>query len=160
MPRRDVAKPNVVERSAAVLMLSHCVPQPEGSAERVEAWRLLNEAASRGRVYLACVHDGPASLLEWRRLTWLAEAIVLEAPSFPSRVLRRVSKSLAHTTAAGVLRPVADAWQRQISFHAAVWTHPAFDRIIHPHLPFLSTDARIDAGSSLPLSVGELAKAA
>lgn len=133
MPRLDVIKPRITEAPASLLMISHCVPQPEGSVDRVAAWDLLNEAASLGVVYLACLYDGPVSLTQWRRLTWLAEVIVLEYPSLKTRLLRYISEVRAVSTAAEDLRPLISIWQREMLFNAVICTRPAFEGMIQPH---------------------------
>lgn len=151
MPRFEVNKPRIAEAPASLLMISHCVPQPEGSVDRVAAWELLNEAASLGVVYLACLHDGPVSLTQWRRLTWLAEVIVLEYPSLNTRLMRFVSVVRADIAAARDLHPLITAWQRETFFNAVVCTRPAFEGMIQPYA-LISPNMSMDNESG-PISI-------
>ncbi len=51
-----------------LLMLSHCVPDALGHAERARAWQLLHLCHRTHDVSVACVQDGPVHLAQWRSI--------------------------------------------------------------------------------------------
>ena len=67
----------------ALLMLSHCVPDPMGTADRARAWQMLRLASQTHDVHLACIKDEPVHLDQWRKVHSQTHTIVVE--SSPAR---------------------------------------------------------------------------
>jgi hypothetical protein len=104
----------------ALLMLSHVLPQADGSDQRQRAWQLLTTAARTHRVYLACLVDGPAQLEHWRALQPYTAACLMEAPAAglgfdPQAHAQRCSRSLG-----SALQP----WLAQTRFDAVIASSP------------------------------------
>lgn len=62
----------------ALLMLSHCVPDPMGTADRARAWQMLRLASQTHDVHLACIKDEPVHLNQWRKVQSQTDTIVVE----------------------------------------------------------------------------------
>ncbi len=62
----------------ALLMLSHCVPDPMGTADRARAWQMLRLASQTHDVHLACIKDEPVHLNQWRQVNSQTHTIVVE----------------------------------------------------------------------------------
>ena len=113
----------------AILMLSHCVPDAVGSADRTRAWQLLRLAGHHHRVSLACLMDSPVNLAQWRTVLGQAEQAVIEA-SPP----RRWWAGLSHdprgntttwaTQPGGPLAETIGRWVSRERFDAVLCTHP------------------------------------
>lgn len=73
-----------------LLLLSHCVPDPFGHADRARAWQLLRLCSQTHSVALACIQDGPVSLPQWRHIN----ARTTQFAIVPRRRRRRLAGSL------------------------------------------------------------------
>lgn len=62
----------------SLLMLSHCVPDPMGTADRARAWQMLRLASQTHDVHLACIKDEPVHLNQWRKVHSQTHTIVVE----------------------------------------------------------------------------------
>lgn len=106
-----------------LLMISGCVPAPEGPARRRRAWRLLQAADRQHAVYLAAIADGPVNLNDWRRVDGLAHRYTL-LPDTRERSLRRtLQRTIASWQAAAafdlVVCDAAGLWHVAESIDAA-----------------------------------------
>jgi hypothetical protein len=146
----------VVADKPAVLMLSHCVPQPAGSGARVEAWRLLTAAAARHRVYLACLRDGPVNLAQWRLVCRHAQRIALESPPVLARAFRRFGAEPGVASSRQSLLPVARLWLNELPFTAAICTNTALEPLVAKHLPIWGTPPRVTSAIPDALYLPEL----
>lgn len=73
----------------ALLMLSHCVPDPMGTADRARAWQMLRLASQTHDVHLACIKDEPVHLNQWRQVHSQTHTIVVEASPWRRETMGR-----------------------------------------------------------------------
>ncbi|MBI1338142.1 MAG: glycosyltransferase [Phycisphaera sp.] len=113
-----------------LLMLSHCLPDAMGQAERARAWQLLRVAGLSHRVLLASVTDGPIHMQQWRSAKELAHALVIQPRSWTTDALGRLT-SLTEPSWAGRLmgltavNRLARSWAGGHEIDAIVCTHPS-----------------------------------
>lgn len=69
---------NIGQKRPALLMLSHCVPDPMGTVDRARAWQMLRLASQTHDVHLACIMDEPVHLNQWRQVHSQTQTIVVE----------------------------------------------------------------------------------
>ena len=62
-----------------LLMISDCLPDPEGGSRASRAWRLLCCAASTHQVSLSIQTDKPVNLQRWRRVAEVARRVHIES---------------------------------------------------------------------------------
>lgn len=62
-----------------LLMISDCLPDPDGGSRASRAWRLLCCAASTHRVSLSIQTDKPVNLQKWRRVAKVARRVHIES---------------------------------------------------------------------------------
>jgi len=97
-------------------MISHCVPDGAGSADRARAWQLLKEANRVYDVALICLHDGPTNLTQWQAVDQLADRVMLEQASLWQYMADRRGR---------LIEPTVKAWQDVKTFQSILVTHPA-----------------------------------
>lgn len=125
-----------------LLMVSHCVPDAVGGADRARAWQLLRVARQSHSVYLACLLDGAVNLSQWRPVAGQVRQLVIQ----PRGSWRQIAAGLAGTwgrrsgllTAQG--RGLAGAihhWSENLRFDTVLCTHPAMCAVTR------STEARL-----------------
>jgi hypothetical protein len=154
----------------ALLMLSHCVPQPSetgGEPERARAWALLRLVSQSHRVFLVCVHDGPVRLEDWRALRGHAHRVTIESAGILRRVLARTIGLFDPQTGRSVQmkrdlsHPIA-SWAAEIEFDAVLCTHSGlwhFASAVRPRIVMCDAAARpgSPAGSLIVLPDGLIA---
>ena len=97
--------PKLSHRDAPkLLMLSRCVPEALGDCERARSWQMMRLAGRDAEVYLACLHDGPVNLRQWRALQPHVRRTVIETRTLSAAV---------------------DLWSREHGFDAVLCGHPA-----------------------------------
>ncbi len=110
-------------------MLSHCVPDPMGTADRARAWQMLRLAGQTHQVHLACLMDEPVHMDQWRHVDSQAKTIVIEATSANQQWLSRLIETVNPNRAdqicmTHVLRHHVRAMRRDHRFDAVLCTHP------------------------------------
>ena len=113
-----------------MVMLSHYIPDPLGDADRARAWQLLRLASADYRICLACTYDGPANLTQWRAGYSQVDQLTLLPPSTVLALVRRCVGWLRPSVVNPLprRRPLVDTlnlWSHNLSFTAALYTHPA-----------------------------------
>jgi hypothetical protein len=105
-------------------MLSHCVPDALGPADRARAWQLLREVGRSHAVCLACVADGPFDWAQWRAVEAQTLRLAIGPATHwqwsPAPDLRLAMPAIS---AQRTLRPALSAWLRQINFDLVISTH-------------------------------------
>lgn len=119
-----------------MLMLSHCVPDPHGLAERARAWQLLSLAAKHFDVYLLCGLDAPVRLDQWRSIHRLTRHLTIQPPAWPWRLfgprIARDVRDLRPTPPAMIDLDLALGDHAHRSFDVALTTAPALWRQLEP----------------------------
>lgn len=116
------------------LMLCHVVPDASGNPMRRSAWSTLESAARDGRVSLACLHDGPVNLAQWRELNRLVERVAIESAPRAARWLNTALRMIGtrgyvdHAVFAAPLASTVRAWQDEQPFDHVIVTHVAMAR--------------------------------
>ena len=108
------------EHKPALLMLSHCFPDPDGPPQAARAWRILCCAAHTHRVYLSAVADRPVNLHLWRRVDDYAQRIHI----IGKRPIRATPKPYSGE---------AVTWTNQLDFDALFATAPQAWPVVFPH---------------------------
>jgi hypothetical protein len=117
-------KPAPADPRPRALLLSHCVPDPLGPADRARAWQLLREIGRSHAVCLACVADGPFDWAQWRTVEAQTHRLAI-APATPWHwsPAPDLHLLLSPISIYAALDPVLSAWLRQVSFDLVVCTH-------------------------------------
>jgi len=101
----------------ALLMISDCLPDPEGGSRASRAWRLLCCAASTHEVTLSVQTDQPVNLEQWRRVAVLAKQVHMESARGSlfqsSRLLHGPSLHTKHQRFHTVLLTSPQLWSNQ-----------------------------------------------
>ena len=113
----------------ALLMLSHCVPDPMGTADRARAWQMLRLASQTHDVHLACIMDEPVHLDQWRQVHSQTHTIVVENCPFRREAVSRglslfapnISDQVRMTSA---LRRQVRMLRKDHRFDAVMCMHP------------------------------------
>ncbi len=109
-----------------VLYLTHRVPFPPNKGDRIRNYHVLRELAKRGRVWLACLADGPVPDATRAALAGLCERVEIVPVSGKRRWLRAGGSALlGRSLTEGAFREpaldaVVEAWVPDADFRTAV----------------------------------------
>ncbi|MEX0774094.1 MAG: hypothetical protein WD042_00120 [Phycisphaeraceae bacterium] len=126
-------------------MLSHCIPQAEGSVERSAAWETLRLAVTRHQVYLMCCGDGAVHLSHWRQLKAMTQRLAIEPLGPCAQLIYRwmalhdAQKAQRFRTRRA-LGPLLQQWSGEVRFTNLITTMPQLEQVAHavlPHLPLM-----------------------
>ncbi len=137
-------------------MVSHCVPDALGGADRARAWQLLKLANTTHRVFLACLLDGPVNLSQWRNADAHAQQLAIEIDHRATRHISRLKQRSARRADANrdgntALAAPIEQWQSEHHFDAIWCTHPVLwptARGYRARLRLCDTGPESQAGSS------------
>ena len=139
-----------------LLMVSHCVPDALGGADRVRAWQMLRLASRSHQVSLVCLLDQPTNLAQWRAVNSQVRQFAIE-----NHPVRYASRSKSARRKRGKSQHVLAEWVKQWTddthgFDAVMCTHPAlwrYARLAKTQLRICDTHpliGDIDVAKSLP----------